>query len=252
MRVRYQSAGYVLGQIEYFLKNGYREIFFRDDTFLVDKMRDAAICRGIIERGYDLTWICNVRAGMVDKMTLDLIRSAGCHLIKVGVESGVQEILNRAKKGIKVQQTKDTFYWAKDAGIDTHAHVMLGMPGETADTLKRTVDFVLELNPTTATFGICTPYPGAPLFEDVSQISSELKDGTDSDFSRLHTEGLFNEYYTQLKKEQLAKGVRAAYRQFYMRPSYLFNSLKRIRNTDDIKRFAIAGLNIFDFSLRGE
>ncbi len=252
MRLRYQSSDYVLGQIEEFLKRGFKEIYFRDDTFLVDKARDIKICRGIIERGYDVSWICNVRIGMIDKQMLELIKEAGCHLIKTGVESGVQEILDRVKKGIRIEQTREVFRWAKEAGIDTHAHVMLGMPGETEDTLKRTVDFVLEIAPTTATFGICTPYPGTPLFEEVAELSPDLKDGTDSDFSKLHTVGLFNECYTSLDKLKLEKAVRFAYRRFYWRFPYLLEMLSKIDGIRDFKKFAIAGLNVFDFALQGD
>ncbi len=252
MRLRYQSSDYVLGQIEDFLNNGFKEIYFRDDTFLVDKERDTKICNGIIGRGYDITWICNVRIGMVDKQTMELIKKAGCHLIKTGVESGVQEILDRVKKGIKIEQTRNLFKWANETGIDTHAHAMLGMPGETEESLKRTVDFILELKPTTATFGICTPYPGAPLFEEVLRLSLELEDGTGSDFSKLHTQGLFNEYYTGLKRSGLEKGVKLAYRKFYWRISYILETLRRIKGINDLKRFTVAGLNIFDFSLQGD
>ncbi|MBM3253799.1 MAG: radical SAM protein [Candidatus Omnitrophica bacterium] len=252
MRIRYQSGDYVLGQIEEFLKNGFKEIYFRDDTFLVDKDRDIEICKGIIDKGYDITWICNVRIGMVNKEMMELIKKAGCHLIKTGVESGVQEILDNVKKGIKIEQTRNVFKWAKEVGINTHAHVMLGMPGETKETLKRTVNFVLELEPTTATFGICTPYPGTPLFEEVAKLSPELKDGTSADFSKLHTVGLFNEYYTDLNKQELEKNVRLAYRRFYWRISYLLEMLTKIDGIKDLKKFAIAGFKIFDFSLQGD
>lgn len=252
MKIRYQSGSYVLGQIEYFILNGFKEIYFRDDTFLVNKSRDTQICNGIIERGYNISWICNARIGMVDKSIMELIKKAGCHLIKTGVESGVQEILDNVKKGIKINDTQQFFKWSKEIGIDTHAHVMLGMPGETADTLKRTIDFILNLRPTTVTFGICTPYPGTSLFEDVSKISPGLQDGTDSDFSRLHTSGLFNEYYTKLNRQDLERAVKYAYRRFYWRISYILETLNRITSIQDLKTFMIAGMNIFDFSLRGE
>lgn len=169
-----------------------------------------------------------------------------------GVESGVQQILDRVKKGINVDVTKDNFRWAKEIGISTHAHLMLGMPAETLETIKETVQFVKEIDPTTATFGICTPYPGTPLFEEVAIVHPEIEDGTSSDLSKLHTEGLFNEIYTSVSEEELKRAVKRAYRSFYLRPSYLIKALKRINNRDELKKVVIAGMKVLDFSVRGE
>ena len=130
---------------------------------------------------------------------------------------------------------------------------MLGNPGDSHETIERTIKFVKELNPGTATFGLCTPYPGTPLFDEVSAIYPEIKDGTQSDLSKLHTEGLFNEHYTSLKKEELEEYVQKAYREFYLRPSYVVETaMNQVRGIDDIKRLSIAASNVVDFALRGE
>ncbi len=251
--LRFQSADYVLGEIEYFISKGIREIYFRDDTFFVNRKRDHDIFKHIIRSKLDITWLANARVNMIDEDTIHLAKQAGCHTIKLGIESGVQEILDRMMKGYKIDQAYKVFGWLKNAGIRSHAHVMLGNPGETRETLEETLEYVKRLDPATATFGICTPYPGTPLFEEIRKIHPEIGDGSASDLSKLHEQGLFNEYYTSLTREELDKMPRYAYRKFYLRPAYLLKSIKRqITGLDDIKRVSIAATNVLDFIARGE
>jgi hypothetical protein len=110
---------------------------------------------------------------------------------------------------------------------------------------------VQELSPTTATFGACTPYPGTPLFDEVAAAYPEIQDGSASSLGKLHVEGLFNEHYTGLTREQLKKIVRRAYRAFYLRPSYFLDSMRQLRSLEDIKRLSIAATNVLDFALLG-
>ena len=252
MKVRFQSADYVVREIEYFLEHGFREVYFRDDTFFVKKKRDVQICEDIIKKDLDVTWLANARVNMIDKEMMEIAKAAGCHTIKFGIESGAQKILNKMRKGYRIEQAYKVFEWVHEVGINTHAHVMIGNPGDTVETVNRTIEFVKELNPTTATFGICTPYPGTPLFDEVAQIFPEIADGTASDLSKLHLEGLFNEYYTNMTKEEVEQSVQRAYRAFYLRPSYFLKTLRQIKSVDDIKRISIAATNVLDFSIRGE
>lgn len=253
MKVRFQSAEYVVEEIEYFLSQGYREVYFRDDTFFVWKKRDITICEEIVKRDLDVTWIANARVSMIDKEMMQRAKDAGCHTIKFGIESGDQKILDRMRKGYTIEQAYQVFEWIHEVGIHAHAHVMLGNPGDSVETVERTIEFVKELNPGTATFGLCTPYPGTPLFDEVAEKFPEIKDGTASDLGKLHTEGLFNEHYTSLKKEELEAYVQKAYREFYLRPNYVVQTaFNQLRGVDDIKRLSIAASNVVDFALRGE
>jgi len=251
-RYRFQSAERVVAEMEYFYRKGYREVYFRDETFTFVKRRVYEICRLLIKRRIKMFWICNARIGTVDLDLLKLMKIAGCHWIKFGVESGSQEILDMAKKGIKIDDIERTFQWARKVGINTHAHFMLGMPGETRDTLKQTIEFAKKIKPTTASFGICTPYPGTPLFEEVAKNHPEIRDGSDVDFSSLHLQGFFNEEFTSLKKEVLNKAVFRAYREFYLRPLYILSWFGKIKDFQDLRRITLAGANILDFVLRGD
>jgi radical SAM superfamily enzyme YgiQ (UPF0313 family) len=128
---------------------------------------------------------------------------------------------------------------------------MLGTPGENEETVRKTIKFVLELNTTTASFGICTPYPGAPLYYEVLELYPEIGDGSSSDLTKLHIKGLFNEIYTDLSKEKLEKYIKKAYQKFYMRPSIFFKFITQIKSLDDIKRISLAGARVLDFALFG-
>lgn len=246
---RFRSAESVIEEIKQIVDKGYREIWFRDETFTVYKKRNNVVYDYLIKNKVDLTWICNARVGTINKQEMMVMKKAGCHMIKFGVESGVQRILDNVKKNIDVRETKRIFKAANDVGMDTHAHVMLGMPGETKETIKATIKFVKGINPTTATFGICTPYAGTPLFKEVSKKDPSIKDGSSIDLTKLHTSGYFNKYFTKLTPEELERYERKAYRAFYFRPGYVLKWLTKIDSIDQFKRVLLAGSNVFSFGL---
>lgn len=248
---RFNSADYVWRQMEYFAGKGMKEVYFRDDTFFVDKKRDHTMCRRLIDSGIKLSWIANARINMIDESTITLAKKAGCDVIKFGVESGVQQILDNLRKGYKIEKAYKVFKWCHDAGVKTHAHVMFGNPGDTRDTILRTIDYILELDPTTIDIGICTPYPGTPLFEEVRKKFPEIADGTDSDLTKLHTEGVFNKWFCEVPKKELSYLQRYAYRRFYARPYYWLKTIKeQISSVSDLKRVGLAASRVLDFGFR--
>lgn len=168
-------------------------------------------------------------------------------MLRLGVETGVQRLLDNVKKGITVEQTRKTLEWARRAGLDTHAHMMVGMPGETGETLDETLRFVRKVDPTIVTFGICTPYPGTRLFDDLKEAHPEIGDGTQSDLSTLHTKAFYNEYFTSLSSDELQQFIRVAYRKFYLRPSYIAKWLFRIGDLSELMRVSLAATQVFSF-----
>lgn len=249
-RTRFQSAGKVLDDIGYYLQNGIKELYFRDETFTADRQRVMDICAGILQRGYRFTWICNARVDTVDRDMLAAMKEAGCHLIKFGTESGNQDVLNAVKKGITLEQTRIAFRDCAAVGIATHAHFMVGMPQETYESMEDTIRLALEIEPTTATFGICTPYPGTPLFREVQRKDPRIGDGAVSAaMERLHVEGEFNHLYCSVDSKDLKSTVKRFYRRFYLRPSYLFSSIKRVRNGNMLRNAVVGGLNVFSFAV---
>ncbi len=250
--IRYKSVDRMVKEVKYYLENGFKEVYFRDETFTANKRFVMDFCQRIIDEDIKFTWIANARVVTVDEEMLVIMKKAGCHLIKYGVESGVQELLDNVRKGIRLEDTRKAFKLMKSVGIDSHAHMMLGIPGETEETIEQTIEFVNEIDPTTVTFGICTPYPGTPLYEEVAKVHPEIRDGSDSDLGALHKKGLFNSIYTDLESESLEGAMKRAYRKFYARPSYIAKTLGRVSNMDDMKRFAKAGSKVLDFAIRGE
>lgn len=249
--IQVRTAENVLGELELILEQGYREVFYRDETFTLFKKRNETICKEITRRNWKISWICNSRLIGIDKPMLALMQEAGCHMIKFGVESGDQGILDAMKKGTTLEEIRQIFRWCNELGLDTHAHVMLGNVGETRETIERTIEFVKELNPSNAAFGILTPYPGTELFDRVAQIRPEINDGSQCDLNILHTANFFNETFTRIDPDALGNWMKIAYRRFYWRPGYLLKALSRISNLGELRRAVKAGITTLDFSIRG-
>lgn len=251
-KYRFRSAEKVLEELREVQRLGYREVFFRDETFTTNRKRNREICEGILSEGIDLTWIANGRVDLIDRESMVLMKRAGCHMLKFGVETGSDEILRNYRKGTTTDQAREVFAMAHQVGLETHAHIVIGGPGESRETIRKTIEFVKELDPTTASFGILTPYPGSPLFEMVAQQHPEIRDGSSSTMSNLHTEGFYSQAICDMPGNELSEAVTMAYRSFYLRPSYPFKQLARIRSLEQFMILLVAGLNIFKFSLSGK
>lgn len=247
--IRVKSTENVIKEIKYLVGLGYREIFFRDETFTAYKKRNEEICKAIIDEGIDISWIANGRVDMIDKEAMQLMKKAGCHMIKFGVETGDDQMLLNLKKGTTVEQCRQAFREVHDVGLDVHAHIIFGGPGETEETILKTISFVKEIAPTTVSFGILTPYPGTEFYNMIAAKHPELADGTMCDMEKLHTTAFYNASICALDDETLQKLLIKAYRSFYWRPGYILHWLRRIDSLDEFMRLLIAGSNIFKFSL---
>lgn len=251
-KIRAWPVDKVIEEIRYLIGLGYREIYYRDETFTFSKKRTIEICEKIIRGRLKFNWLCNVRVGTADEETLSLMKRAGCRLIKVGVESGAQRILDTSGKGIKIEQTQELFNKAKDARILTHAHLMFGMPGEDRESLQETASFIKKINPDTVDIGICTPYPGSALFNRMLGEYPGLASDIRLDFGNLHSRAFYNKRYTSLDEKELEGWLTVVYRRFYLRPSYLLKSLLRIRSFSGLVRLCSAGIKVIQFSIFGE
>jgi radical SAM superfamily enzyme YgiQ (UPF0313 family) len=250
--IRFRSAQNILEELYLIKQMGYREVFFRDEFFPVSKERTIAVCEAMLREKLKLSWICSARIGTVDFETMKLMRAAGCHMLRFGVESGVQEILNNIKKEIRIETTLKTFADANKLGLSTHAHMMLGMPGETKETINESIKFVKKIKPQVVTFGVMIPYPGTQIYEEVKKLHPEIGDASSCDLSRLHTQSYFNEVFTSVSKEDLKNSIRRAYREFYLRPQFLFSWLKRVNSLEQLIRVILAGRQVFSFIEKGD
>ena len=118
----------------------------------------------LLAQNVKIKWTCNSRVDFVDQEMLQLMGKAGCHFISWGIESGNEEILAHAKKGVDPERAKLSLAWARAAGIKNWGYFIIGLPGETVETIKQTIAFSKALPLDIALFHIAAPYPGTPFF----------------------------------------------------------------------------------------
>ena len=251
-RVRMRSAQVVVEAFRRYKALGFKEIYLRDEMFTTSKRRVREICERLIAEKIDLTWLCSAKIGSLDRETLALMRRAGCHTIKFGVESGSQQILDNVKKGITIAQTEQTFAWCHEVGLRTHAHMLVGCPGETPHTLRQSIALLKRIRPTTVTFGILTPYPGTPIYEQVLEKYPHLRDEYNLPLEQLHTTGFYTDAFCDIPPEELAYWVKWAHRRFYLRPGYVLEWLGRVHSWGEFMQVVRAGMKVVQFAIVGD
>ena len=143
-----------------------KEIYFDDSSFSVNQARVKAICHEIKERRLDIAWSCMADAKM-ELDTLKEMRSAGCVAFKFGVESSDSQILKNINKPVNLELIRRVVKYCRQAGIESHATFIFGLPGETRETIKNTINFAFkELKTDTAQFSVAIPYPGTPFYNE--------------------------------------------------------------------------------------
>lgn len=251
-KVRFRAVGDICDELQFILKEfpSVREIMFEDDTLTVNKKRCREFSEEILKRDLKLSWSANSRAD-VDLETLELMKRAGCRLLCVGIESGVQEILDRMKKRLKVETIRAFTLDAKRAGILVHGCFLAGTPGETKETLEATLRFAKELNPDTAQFFPLMVYPGTEAYE----WAKERGYLTTEDFSKWLTEdGLHNCVVSQpgLSSQELREFCDRARWEFYTRPKYLLGKLlQAVRKPEERGRLMKSGRNFARHLVKG-
>jgi radical SAM superfamily enzyme YgiQ (UPF0313 family) len=174
-RFRTRSPKKVVDELEWLRDEHGADVFaFYDDTFTFDIKRAHEICEEMENRGFDLPWDCRTRVDRISTEVLSKMRDANCQLIHFGVESGSQKMLNAMKKGTTVEQNERGIKLAKDAGISVAISVVVGYPGETADMLKQTFDFIRKTGPDYVYVCQAIPYPGTELFDLLRELGWEV------------------------------------------------------------------------------
>jgi len=165
-RVRQPSK--VLDELEWLIAEyGFKSVYFDDDTFNIGKKRMHEFCNEFKSRKIDIPWSIMARADTIDEETLAAMRDAGMVSLKFGVESGVQEILNRSGKKLDLKKVRENVLAAKELNIKVHLTFTFGLPGETHQTIRKTMGFLKELKPDTVQFSLVTPFPGSKYFEEL-------------------------------------------------------------------------------------
>jgi radical SAM superfamily enzyme YgiQ (UPF0313 family) len=211
-------------------QEGIEEIFFYSDTFTIHKPWVMELCDLLVKGGLRVRWSCNSRVDTIDEEMVAAMRTAGCQLMAFGTESGVQAILDGVKKLATVEDAERAVRMTKAGGIECLTFFMLGLPGETWETIETSIRFASRLDPDYLVVYIATPYPGTE-FYDLAKSQGWL---VDEDWQRyLSTESAVIQT-EHLSPEDLLKAQRLFYRRFYFRPSYMWRRLKSIRSFDDV------------------
>jgi len=251
-KLRYRSIKNTVGEMEYILNEfpDVKEIMFEDDTLTINKARCKEFAEEILQRGLKCRWSANSRCD-VDLETMQLLKKAGARLFCVGVESGVQEILDNMKKNLKVERIRQFFKDAKKVGILIHGCFLLGNPGESKETLERTLAFAKELNPDTAQFFPIMVYPGTEAY-DWAVENGYL---TTTNFEEwLTDDGLHNCIVSRpgLSNKDLVEFCDRARKQFYLRPSYILTKgFQGIKDPYEVKRLFRGAFNYSKYLFEG-
>lgn len=232
-KVRLRRPERVVDEMEWVKKTfGVTDFLIWSETFTFSRDFVNSFCDEIRRRNLGVRWVCNSRVDAVSLEMLKNIKSAGCWMVGYGVESGVQEILDRAKKGITLEQVRNAVKLAREAGLETTAHVIFGLPGETPQTAQKTIDFVKGLGLDFAQFYCVVPWPSTMLYKEAKEKGWIACD----DWS------LFEQNYSVLdmetiSKEDVVKYRKKAIREFYFRPSVILKTIKKIRGVKELRLF---------------
>ena len=249
---RLRSVENVVYEMEFIVENfpQAKAIFFEDDTMTVNKKRCKELAELILKKGIRISWTANARVGL-DYDTMHIMREAGCRSLCVGFESGSQKILENMKKKTKLGEMKEFMENARKAGMLIHGCFMAGLPGETKETLRETLELAKGLNPDTVQFYPVMVYPGTEAYtwyKERNLIRS-------SDFSKWITpEGLHNTVISteSLSSEELVRFCDEARREFYLRPGYIIYKIAQMfRHPKEIRRTFKAGRTFFKYLIKG-
>jgi len=223
-KVRVRSPRNVVDELEQCVRvHKIKDFFFRADTFTWNRPWVMDVCQGIIERKLNIKWVCNSRVDTVDAERLEMMKKAGCHGVAFGIESGVQEMLNKMKKGTTLEKAREAVKLCKASGMKTLLYFVMGLPWDTEATVRKSIDFALELGGDFVEFHLAIPFPGTEL-HDIAQrdklYAEESLAGYDYSRSPLKT------YY--LSAEQLLKLRREAFRRIYFHPASILRIMKTI------------------------
>lgn len=225
--IRRRSPANIVNEIRLLnTRYGVRDVCFNDSMLLSNEMNWLErICHVLIDSKLDIVWRANARADMINKNGLDilkLMKRSGLKCISLGVESGDDAILKKMRKGEDVRQMKEAVKLLRKAGIKIDASFMIGMPGETKETIENTIKLAKELDPDTAGFSIATPFPGTEFF-NTAHDEGFMRD---MDWDKLHFYSDKPAYHPQgLTPEYVRRMYSKANKMFYLRGPFLLRQM---------------------------
>ncbi len=244
-RYRTRSVGHVIEEIRY-IQSAFpemKELFFDDDTFTDDLPRAEAIAKELGKLG--VTWSCNAKAN-VPRETLKKLKDGGLRLLLVGYESGNQQILHNIKKGMRVDVARRFTKDCHDLGIAIHGTFILGLPGETQETIQETIKFAIEANPHTIQVSLAAPYPGTFLYDQAAREG--WLDTANAEYIDAHGVQIAPLHYPHLSHTEIFDSVETFYKKFYFRaPKIASICGEMVRDRQMLVRRLREGVEFFRF-----
>ncbi|MGD8438556.1 MAG: radical SAM protein, partial [Syntrophobacterales bacterium] len=214
-----QSPERMYEEVRYMVERfGVREIKIDDDTFEIDRHRVVEFCELLIRNNVKVAWAPQCRPDLVDEELLRLMKRAGCIRILWGCESASQEVLDKMKKGFKVADIERATRLSQKLGIEALNCFMLGFPWDTEETIQETIEFAYKLNAEFTQFAIPTPLPGTEFYQ-LAREQGYIQATEWDYFDGSHRAAIS---YPQLSHQTLEFYSKKAYRDYYLRPRWLW------------------------------
>jgi len=211
-RARFRSVKNVIKEIDEIVnKFKIKNIVMNDDTFTLNKQRTIKICKEIIKNNFDIKFLCASRVNTMDQEVADYLEKAGCKIVTFGIESGDEQILKNIKKGIDLNQVKKAVEAVKNTSMEAHGSFMFGNPGETEETMKKTIEFAKSLPLDKYQFSITTPFPGTELW-DIAKKEGGIKT---EDFSQFYFYNCVSYVPTGLTEKKIKEYQKKAYNECF-------------------------------------
>ncbi len=225
-RYRVRSPANVIEEVKWIRDNmpEVREVMFDDDTFTDGLERVEEIARGLGKLG--VTWSCNAKAN-VPYDTLKIMKENGLRLLLVGYESGDDQILLNIKKGLRTDIARRFTEDCRKLGITIHGTFILGLPGETRETIQKTIEYAKSINPHTIQVSLAAPYPGTTMYQQAVD-NGWLKENEATNLVNEKGVQLAAISYPHLSKEEIFHAMEGFYKKFYFRPSKIWEIVKEM------------------------
>jgi anaerobic magnesium-protoporphyrin IX monomethyl ester cyclase len=230
--VRLRSPAKIFEEIQRLAELGIHNLHMYADLFTVNREQVVELCRLIIASGTKVKWTCNSRVDYVDQEMLRVMGQAGCWFISWGIESASEQILKRAHKGYRKEQAFQALRWSREAGIKNWGYFIIGLPGETEETIQETIAYAKQLPLDIALFHIAAPYPGTPFFFEVAE-NGWFRPGTNWEEVDMDQSTVLD--YPGLPAERLEYWQKRATREWSLRPGPVLTFLRGLNTWEGFK-----------------
>jgi radical SAM superfamily enzyme YgiQ (UPF0313 family) len=246
--VRFRSAESIYQELVYLAEHDVHNVLFLADLFTYNKKGVMELCDLIIGRGLKVRWTCNSRVDTIDEEMIVKMKQAGCWLIAYGIESGSQKILDNVKKDAQIEDAVRTINLCKKHGVKTWGYFIIGLPGETRETVRETIDLAKKIPLDIALFHVAMPYAGTEFyFQAVANGWLNTYDWKHFDMNDSAVLG-----YGDFTSDEILKATKQAFREFYLRPIQAWRLLSMMRASGDFSMVFSVARNFLSWIFSGK